>query len=319
MKEILAFFLFFTFITRIFPRFHGRGDHPQRFNNCSVINQEPCTGGQSKFCIIGPHGNDHSYYYGLLQNWKYGFAFVRYADGEYSLIKGEKIGKDSQAYRIDKFWSDGGVSQIGIDLKESLRGHYGERYAYAFVSPSTIDDSSGLKWYLQNTEQRCEYISYSNLWINAYYLSTKQMLEKMLLINNTRSVIIANYNGLSRLKQLGKLDRMLTMELPDEVNTVWKGEHRGWLIGNATKLARSVSRHYFFVSGGPMAKVLISYMWKANRNNAYLDFGSSMDEILKGVRTRPYMDPTSKLAKQTDPTWYIGDNGSIHLFPHKYY
>jgi hypothetical protein len=66
-----------------------------------------------------------------------------------------------------------------------------------------------------------------------------------------------------------------------------------------------------------MAKVLISYMWKSNKNNIYIDFGSAMDEVLKGRRTRPYMDSKHNYAKQTDPTWYIGTDSKLYIMPPK--
>jgi len=242
--------------------------------------------------------------------WRHGFAFVRYADGEYSLIKGLKIGKDSQAFLMDKFWSDGGPSQIGTDLKESLTGHYGEHYYYGFASPK--EDPAGVAFFLESTEQHCAFISYSNLWINAFYPTTKALLERMLFVNSSRTVVVANHAGLSRLQSEGK-GSFLSMQLPDYVNSIWAGDIRMQLIRNASSLALSVHRHVFFVSGGPMAKVLISYMWNSNKNNIYIDFGSAMDETLKGVKTRPYMDAKHNLARQVEPAWYIGEQGKLFL------
>ena len=103
------------------------------------------------------------------------------------------------------------------------------------------------------------------------------------------------------------------MELPDFVNKIWQGKMREDLLVNATVLAQSVQKHVFFVSGGPMAKVLISYMWTSNKANIYIDFGSSMDEVLKGVKTRPYMYPRNVFAKQIDPSWSIMDGKTIQL------
>lgn len=248
----------------------------------------------------------------MISSFQRGFAFVRYADGEYSLMTGKKIGKDSQAFLVDKFWSEGGQSTIGLDLMEGLRGHYGEPYYYAFASPSTIDDSSGLKWLLERTEQRCEFLSYSNLWINAMYQDTKSLLEKSIFQNSTFSVVIANHHGLGRLRAMN-LTNFKYMELPDFVNKIWQGKMREDLLVNATVLAQSVQKHVFFVSGGPMAKVLISYMWASNKANIYIDFGSSMDEILKGVKTRPYMHTRNVFAKQVDPSWSIMNEKIIKL------
>ena len=258
--------------------------------NCTLL--RPCNEGLPRQCVIGPHQRDYDFFRSKISLFTQGFAVVRYGDGEFNLMIGKRILKDSQAYLVDRFWSDGGQSTIGNDLMASLCGHYGEPYYYAFASPSTTDDSSGLKWLLERTEQRCEFLSYANLWVNAMYHETKIFLENYLLRYTSSSVVIANHQGLGRLRAMNKLNFKF-LELPDFVNKVWKGEMRENLLRNATMLAKSVMKHYFFVSGGPMAKVLISYMWNSNKANIYLDFGSSMDEVLKGVKTRPYMYPTN--------------------------
>ena len=48
---------------------------------------------------------------------------------------------------------------------------------------------------------------------------------------------------------------------------------------------------------GPMANALVLAGWEANPLNLYVDVGSALDEVLKGERTRPYMDPASHYAR----------------------
>lgn len=309
---VLVFF--FANAVAVGPRHSNKRRPSPIAHNCTFMNSAPCAIGAPRTCVIGPQRRDFDHFANLILNWRHGFAFVRYADGEYLLITGGKITKDSQAYLVDKFWSDGGTTQIGLDLKEGLRGHYGEQFFYAFVSPSTGDDASGLRWYLENTQQQCAFLSYSNMWGNAMYPGAKKLIETLLFVNYTSSVVVANHVGLRRLEALN-LTRFKTMELPDYVNKVWHGDLRESLLVNATTLATAVQRHTFLVSGGPMAKVLIAHMWNANKNNIYIDFGSAMDEILKGKRTRPYMDPDSRFAKQADPTWLISPDGAIKPLP----
>jgi hypothetical protein len=79
------------------------------------------------------------------------------------------------------------------------------------------------------------------------------------------------------------------------------------LIANVTVLAKSVTGYLFIVAGGPMAKPLVAHMWNANPTNQYVDFGSSVDEIMKGRITRPYMTPGSGYAEQVDPPFTVDD------------
>jgi hypothetical protein len=60
----------------------------------------------------------------------------------------------------------------------------------------------------------------------------------------------------------------------------------------------------FITCGGPLSKPLIKAMWVERPEHQYVDFGSSMDEILKGRRTRPYMDPNSPYARGVDPQFF---------------
>ena len=53
----------------------------------------------------------------------------------------------------------------------------------------------------------------------------------------------------------------------------------------------------FLLAVGPMANALVLAGWEANPLNLYVDVGSALDEVLKGERTRPYMDPASGYAR----------------------
>ena len=50
------------------------------------------------------------------------------------------------------------------------------------------------------------------------------------------------------------------------------------------------------VAAGAVGNVLIDAMGRANPRNSYLDVGSSLDAIVKGRATRPYMVAGSELA-----------------------
>ena len=53
----------------------------------------------------------------------------------------------------------------------------------------------------------------------------------------------------------------------------------------------------FFISAGPAANIIISYLTKVNNKNIYLDFGSSIEFITKGYSTRSYYNKNSKTSK----------------------
>lgn len=54
----------------------------------------------------------------------------------------------------------------------------------------------------------------------------------------------------------------------------------------------------FFVSAGPAANVIISYLVKINNRNIYIDFGSAIEFITKGYSTRSYFNLSSVTASK---------------------
>lgn len=268
-------------------------------------------------CIVGGFLSDWDHIAHLLENTTIPFAIARYGDGERNLILGKEISQGTQAFTEDRFWFEGGESELGRDLAWSLTGHFGQQYYYGFASP--IDDGAGLRWYLQHTQQLCPFITYANLFVNKNYQRTKALLTRILDAQLTRVVLIANYEGVKRFIDLYRPPADFAyMMLPDDAPHFYKGDSRRQLIGNATALARSRTGGLFLVSGGPMAKPLIAHMWNANPRNQYVDFGSSTDELLKGRKTRPYMTPETSYAQQVDPLFTVDDNDRPVLIAYDY-
>ena len=54
------------------------------------------------------------------------------------------------------------------------------------------------------------------------------------------------------------------------------------------KFINNKKNQIFFISAGPAANIIVSKLSKINKNNSYIDFGSSIEFITKGYSTRPY-------------------------------
>ena len=48
------------------------------------------------------------------------FAYARYADGEVLLMKGNEVGQNTQAFKIDNWSSPNKLTSVGNELIESL-------------------------------------------------------------------------------------------------------------------------------------------------------------------------------------------------------
>ena len=63
------------------------------------------------------------------------FAYARYADGEVLLMKGNEVGQNTQAFKIDNWSSPNQLTTVGNELLESL-SHTESNYYYAISSVS---------------------------------------------------------------------------------------------------------------------------------------------------------------------------------------
>ena len=67
----------------------------------------------------------------------------------------------------------------------------------------------------------------------------------------------------------------------------------------------------FFISAGPAANIIISYMIKINANNIYIDFGSSIEFITKGYTTRSYAVNGMYSRKSCEP-FFLYNNSLVY-------
>ena len=286
-------------------------------------------------CIIGRHREHFDFFTNIVSESQEPFALLRLGDGERMILQGISVPKQSQAFGEDKWSWEGGDSLLARDMSAALRGHYGEAFFFGFASPD--DDETGLRWYLEHTEASCEQITYGNLWVNGFYQESKAFLLSLLETQNPRLILAANWEGISRFAPCkgvtvfptrpdlaaaaaaaaaaeavggGGSSRSSTLlkciALPDDVVNIWQDDVKR----EATKMAyinAAIDAPHgtiILTSGGPLSKPLINAAWLAHPLNQYVDFGSAMDEVLKGRVTRSYMVNEEVNSKRIDPQWY---------------
>ena len=248
------------------------------------------TGGHQ--CWVGPYDADWDRVAAMLMDkLGPGLAFARYADGELGVAQQRDIGNAEWHFKA-RSDGDGSSPQITTDLIASLKGHLGQNYFYAFASP--LDGAAGLRWLLERTEVTCGFVTYANIWVNSNYPRTKSLIDK--LVNDVykgKVVVVANQEVVTALRSKGTLgetsDAWATdaLALPHNLVSQWSNVAAHYKA-EAETIARKHSGALFMVSGGPVAEILISWMWDANPNNKYVDFGSALDPLLRGKITREY-------------------------------
>jgi hypothetical protein len=159
---------------------------------------------------------------------------------------------------------------------------------------------------------------FANLWINDFYKRTKPLLLRVLKEQAGRVVLVANHEGVGKFAPCaragsGEPGALLgCVSLPDQAVATWedpaardgvRAEFMGWV----EKVADGT---LFIVCGGPLSKPLIAEAWRKRKTLQLVDFGSSLDEVLKGRTTRPYMRESEVYSRIVDPQWYCDAPGA---------
>lgn len=229
--------------------------------------------------MIEKYFADFDFFWNKIENYE-NFSFVRYADGEVMLIKGIPVGTGTQAYEIDK-WSSSNNTLAGSDLLEGLK-IYDDNYYFAISSKS--DNIFDYEFLYKNIDNKNN-LTFANLWINANYIKTLENIKKL----KRDVVLICNEKC-----NLDKIPFNVKEFVPfyDDCINFWETNKNDYL-----EKIKSISSKYnntlFIVCSGPLSAVLINAMFTNNKNNTYIDFGSSLDTFIHNKLTRPYMDNNS--------------------------
>jgi hypothetical protein len=228
---------------------------------------------------------DFEYFWDLIEK-NINFSYVRYADGEVLLMRGNEVGKVSQAFITDKWYSPNTLTKVGRELLETLE-HTENNFYYAI---SGINDSiDDYKFLRSNIPQKEENITFANLWINNNY----QKMKNKLLNLKREVILICNHSASKENFPFAVED---ITPFPDDCINFWD-KHGDDFLKNIVKKYGNFKNKLFFISCGPISEIIIHELYKNNPENSYIDVGSSIDEFVHGRPTRPYMIPNSFYGK----------------------
>lgn len=216
-------------------------------------------------------------------------ALLRYGDGEFNIMHKINMIHNTQAIKIDKFHYNGSDTKLGFDLHMSLKEQCGKNFFYCIPFYEPLFS----KLY-NKIDQKIDYIYSANIFVNYNYRRTKELLYSV--IHDEYKSIILFCNNHAKYTQFAEE----IVYFPNEIVEYYE-RNRNSIIVKVRKIAQNYSHRLFIVAVGPLSEVLIWYMFNSNSNNRYIDFGSSIDEIVKHRRTRRYMNSSSKNSRLIDP------------------
>lgn len=220
--------------------------------------------------------DDFDFFWNKINNHE-NFTFSRFADGEVLLMKGESVGNSTQAFKIDNWMSDGGMKKISNDLLESL-SYSDDNYYYA-ISSNT--DSTHDFNFLNSKIPNKKNITFANLWVNANY--KKHINNVSNLKRNV--VLICNESGMSKEFPFTCLE---IVPFPNDCVTFWES-NKSEFIKKIKDLSLKYNNTLFLICCGPASACINNILHITNKNNTYIDFGSSLDIFIHSKITRDYM------------------------------
>ncbi len=209
------------------------------------------------------------------------FAFVRNGDDERSLIMGHEV------HAQENWHAPNHVTALGEAIRSSI-SYKDDNYYYGVSCPCC--DPKAFFWYWKNVGDEKK-MTFANLWVNGNY----QRFYRDFLGIKRDAVVIANYRAAG--KPIASLNVLKYYSVSDDCISFWNNEADG-MINHIIEDFGDCKDILFVVSAGPMAGPIIERLYKNNKNNCYIDFGSALDGFYREEVTRPYMIPDTIYAKK---------------------
>jgi len=209
------------------------------------------------------------------------FVISRYADGEASVLKNLTVGnKDGWLYKKDKNLI------FRSDLRKSLTCT-DKNFVYG-ISSRNIDEKNYLFLH-KFIQQDLKYITFSDIWVNANYNMFNELFLATLYETKKEITIVTNPKA-----NITKLKESINVKdfIPIKGNCVQYWEKNKNQFKALLDLKASLNEEtIFLIAAGPLSNILIYEMWQSNRNNIYLDIGSTLDPIIFNRQSRGYHMP----------------------------
>ena len=191
------------------------------------------------------------------------FSFSKYADGEFAILINKNITNcDNWTFNVDK------DSVYRDELLHSFK--YNEVGYYVGISCPCCVGNKDSTWMRDNVGTNPENLTWANIFVNGNY---KYFKEKFIPeFNNHSIILVANENA-------------VITNLPFKVEDHIKITETGWK-DNFDLLKFLPKKDYkdklFLFCAGPLGNMLSARMWENNKNNTYMDIGSTLNGYLVG-------------------------------------
>jgi len=209
------------------------------------------------------------------------FSFSKYADGEYKILRNEKI------TNCDNWTFDPEIhKEEHRYLLESFK--YAHKDYYVGVSCPCCQPINHCQW--MRNEVKAPNITWANLFVNSNYPHFLDEMVEEFADWEGRVVLLANEKGKDA-------------PMPFDVDVYIPCNGEAFLMPyllqhlcDMTVLASQEDKQLFLFSAGPLGNILAHRLHMANPNNTYIDIGSTINPWVVG-ENRGYLKSPRHLLK----------------------
>lgn len=206
------------------------------------------------------------------------FSFSKYADGEFEILRNNKITNcDNWTFDPDKH------KEQYDELISSYE--FNEEGYYVGISCPCCVGNDDTKWMRSNVGVKPENLTWANIFVNGNYnFFVNNFIPEF---KNHDVILVANADV--------KISN-LSFEVEEHIPIGNTAFIENFDLVETLPFTKNKNKLYLFCAG-PLGNMLAAKMWKYNKNNTYLDIGSTLNTQLIGLMNRGYLRGADTLNK----------------------
>jgi hypothetical protein len=221
---------------------------------------------------------------------KKNFGLSRFGDGELMIIENSYVNLLDKGIGEFEFNPNNEVYKLSQKLLHESFIYQDEMYFVGIACKCCVGKYKYNHMKIKSTQKE-DNLTWANIFVNSNY--NRFINELLPEINNREVVLICHEKG-------------DTSDLPFKIKdgNIFKVKTNAWLynlylLDDLKKYINDnqLVNYIFLISAGPFANILVHQLHSFNKNNTYLDIGSTIDGYLKLPLTRKYLKGGETLNK----------------------
>ena len=227
------------------------------------------------------------------------FSFIRFADGEYAIMKGKTINAT-----LDRWYWNPNNKKFQQSLIKSSSICTNENNFIGLPCKNWIHISKSILSFSNCSSAK--FMTFTTLFVNKNYEFFKDWIISFVNSSNRWKIILVANSIINKNISLA----YKFFPVPDHLVENFEN-YSIFLFSELSNLAKE-NNLIFFISAGPAANVIVSYLREINKNNIYIDIGSSIEFLTKGYSTR-YYEKNGKASKISCESFIIQNKTLIYM------